>query len=144
MPPAQDFSKLRFVYITVLGLTNQAVPHTGSWRSLATAVNYLVRIASIVYLAFQARPASPVGVQPDSGMGHENKPTSSYPSLLMSCLGQPKCATLFLDNEPSDSCGSVVGGHPSYSPACEVIKGYNDGPYNIKGPLLKGFHGLDR
>ncbi|KAJ9063914.1 hypothetical protein DSO57_1035941 [Entomophthora muscae] len=38
--------------------------------SLATAVNYLVRIAPIVYLAFQARPSTPMGAQPDSGMGH--------------------------------------------------------------------------
>ncbi|KAJ9057137.1 hypothetical protein DSO57_1025389 [Entomophthora muscae] len=44
-PPAQDFNKLGFVYITVLGLVNQAVPHTGSWRPLATAVNYLICIA---------------------------------------------------------------------------------------------------
>ncbi|KAJ9071105.1 hypothetical protein DSO57_1000779 [Entomophthora muscae] len=68
-PPVQDFSKLGFVYITVLGLANQVVPHTRSWRPLATAVNYLVRIVPIVYMAFQARPASPVGVQSDSGMG---------------------------------------------------------------------------
>lgn len=68
-PPAQDFSKLGFVYITVLGLANQVMPHTGSWCPLAPAVNYLVRIAPIVYMAFQARPAFPVGVQPDSGMG---------------------------------------------------------------------------
>ncbi|KAJ9089248.1 hypothetical protein DSO57_1014791 [Entomophthora muscae] len=68
-PPTQDFSKLGFVYITVLGLANQIMPHNGSWRPLATAVNYLVRIVPIVYMAFQAQPASPVGVQPDSGMG---------------------------------------------------------------------------
>ncbi|KAJ9074808.1 hypothetical protein DSO57_1002655 [Entomophthora muscae] len=68
-PPAQDFSKLEFVYITVLGLANQVVPHTGSWYSLATEVNYLVRIAPIVYMAFQAQPASPVGVQLDSDLG---------------------------------------------------------------------------
>ncbi|KAJ9085164.1 hypothetical protein DSO57_1016501 [Entomophthora muscae] len=66
-PPTQDFSKLGLVYITVLGLANQVVPHTGSWL-LATALNYLVCIASIVYMAFQAWPASPVGDQPDSGM----------------------------------------------------------------------------
>ncbi|KAJ9090211.1 hypothetical protein DSO57_1004789 [Entomophthora muscae] len=53
----------------VLGLANQVVPHTGSWRPLATAVNYLVRIAPIVYMAFQAWLSSPVGVQPDSVMG---------------------------------------------------------------------------
>ncbi|KAJ9073251.1 hypothetical protein DSO57_1018565 [Entomophthora muscae] len=67
--PVQDFSNLGFFYIAVLGLANQVVPHTGSWRPLATAVNYLVRIAPIVYMAFQAWPASPVGVQLDSGMG---------------------------------------------------------------------------
>ncbi|KAJ9055905.1 hypothetical protein DSO57_1038467 [Entomophthora muscae] len=63
VPPAQYF---------ILRLANQAVPHTWSWRSLATAINYLARIALIVYLAFQARPASPVGVQLDSDMGHDN------------------------------------------------------------------------
>ncbi|KAJ9065047.1 hypothetical protein DSO57_1023928 [Entomophthora muscae] len=68
-PPTQDFCKLWFVYITVLGLADQVVPHTGSWCPLATSLNYLVCIAPIVYMAFQARPASPVGVQPDSDMG---------------------------------------------------------------------------
>ncbi|KAJ9080464.1 hypothetical protein DSO57_1024717 [Entomophthora muscae] len=72
-PPTQDFSKLGFVYITVLGLADQAMPYTGSWHPLATALNYLACIALIVYLAFQAQPASPVGVQPDSGMGHDTE-----------------------------------------------------------------------
>ncbi|KAJ9065197.1 hypothetical protein DSO57_1022119 [Entomophthora muscae] len=72
-PPAQDFSKLGFVYITVLGLADQVVPHTGSWCLLATALNYLVRIAPIVYMAFQARPATPVGVQPDSSMSRDTQ-----------------------------------------------------------------------
>ncbi|KAJ9074700.1 hypothetical protein DSO57_1003756 [Entomophthora muscae] len=69
VPPAQDFSKLGLVYITVLGLSNQVVLYTGSWCPLATAVNYLIIIAPIVYMASQARPASPVGVHPDSDMG---------------------------------------------------------------------------
>ncbi|KAJ9050222.1 hypothetical protein DSO57_1016550 [Entomophthora muscae] len=68
VPPVQDFSKVGFVYITVLGLADQVMPHTESWHPLATALNYLVRIAPIVYMAFQARPASPVGVQLDSSM----------------------------------------------------------------------------
>ncbi|KAJ9087057.1 hypothetical protein DSO57_1037009 [Entomophthora muscae] len=68
-PSVQDFSKLGFVYITALGLANQVVPHTGIWCPLATAINYLVRITPIVYMAFQVWPASPVGVQSDSGMG---------------------------------------------------------------------------
>ncbi|KAJ9059501.1 hypothetical protein DSO57_1001573 [Entomophthora muscae] len=67
-PPTQDFRKLGFVYITVLGLANQVVPHTGSWRPLSTSLNYLVCIVHIVYMAFQAQPASPVGVHPDSGL----------------------------------------------------------------------------
>ncbi|KAJ9072012.1 hypothetical protein DSO57_1039684 [Entomophthora muscae] len=69
VPPTQDFSKLGLIYIIVLGLADQVVPHTGSWRPLATALNYLVCIAPIVYMAFQARSSSPVGVQLDSGMG---------------------------------------------------------------------------
>ncbi|KAJ9085591.1 hypothetical protein DSO57_1012389 [Entomophthora muscae] len=72
VPPAQDFSKLGFAYIIVLGLADQVVPHTGSWCSLATAVNYLIRIALIVYLSFQAQPTFPVRVQLDSGMSHGN------------------------------------------------------------------------
>ncbi|KAJ9076342.1 hypothetical protein DSO57_1027249 [Entomophthora muscae] len=66
VPPAQDFSELGFIYITVLRLANQVVTHTGNLCPLATAINYLVRITSIVYIAFQDRPASPVGVQTDS------------------------------------------------------------------------------
>ncbi|KAJ9088522.1 hypothetical protein DSO57_1022247 [Entomophthora muscae] len=55
--------------IIVLGLANQFVPHTGSWRPLATVINYLVQIAPIMYMVFQAQPAFPVAVQSDSGMG---------------------------------------------------------------------------
>ncbi|KAJ9090092.1 hypothetical protein DSO57_1006161 [Entomophthora muscae] len=57
----------------VLGLANQVVPHTGSWRPPATAVNYIVSIASIVYIAFQAQHASPVGVQLDSIFSNERE-----------------------------------------------------------------------
>ncbi|KAJ9066598.1 hypothetical protein DSO57_1007942 [Entomophthora muscae] len=97
VPPTQDFSKLGFVYITFLGLANQVMPHTGSWRPLATALNYLVQIAPIVYMAFQARPASPVGAQPDSDMGCDTKlpivPTvlnlGSSPRLVAYPLGTP-------------------------------------------------------
>ncbi|KAJ9067072.1 hypothetical protein DSO57_1003379 [Entomophthora muscae] len=80
-PLTHDFSKLGFVYITVLGLANQVVPHTGSWHPLATALSYLVCIAPIVYMAFQAQPASPVGVQPDSGMGHDSCSVNKVNSL---------------------------------------------------------------
>ncbi|KAJ9048128.1 hypothetical protein DSO57_1038102 [Entomophthora muscae] len=49
------------------------VPHTGSWHPFATAVNYLVCIVPIVYMAFQAQPACPVGVQSDSGIDRDTK-----------------------------------------------------------------------
>ncbi|KAJ9071595.1 hypothetical protein DSO57_1035436 [Entomophthora muscae] len=87
VPPTQDFSKLGFVYITVLGLANQVVPHTGSWRPLATALNYLVQIAPIVYMAFQAQPASPVGVQTDSDMGCDNIHENHWFFVLCGCNG---------------------------------------------------------
>ncbi|KAJ9058616.1 hypothetical protein DSO57_1010640 [Entomophthora muscae] len=76
-PPAQDFSKLGVIYITVLGLANQVVPHTGSWRPLVTALNYLVCIAPIVYMAFQVWPNSPMGVLLDSSMGRDTPEATS-------------------------------------------------------------------
>ncbi|KAJ9051283.1 hypothetical protein DSO57_1005871 [Entomophthora muscae] len=82
-PPTQDFSKLGFVYITVLGLADQVVPHTWSWRPLATALRYLVCIAPIVYMAFQARPASPVEVQSDSSIGRDKCPEFYTEDALM-------------------------------------------------------------
>ncbi|KAJ9073600.1 hypothetical protein DSO57_1014586 [Entomophthora muscae] len=77
----QDFSKLGFIYITVLGLAEQIVPHTGSWRPWATAANYLVRIALIVYMAFQAQPASPVGVQLDTNMSCDTNYGNFFASI---------------------------------------------------------------
>ncbi|KAJ9061359.1 hypothetical protein DSO57_1021544 [Entomophthora muscae] len=95
-PPAQDFSKLGFVYITVLGLTNQVVPHTGSWCLLAIAVNYLVRIAPIVYMAFRAWPASPVGAQTGSGMGCE---TLSEGAVRYTCILKVTSIKEFISNQ---------------------------------------------
>ncbi|KAJ9050247.1 hypothetical protein DSO57_1016224 [Entomophthora muscae] len=83
--PAHDFSKLGFGYITVLGLADQVVPRTGSWGSWVPAVSYLVGIAPIVCMAFQAWPASPVRVQPDTGMGRNTDCLT--PKLL--CRGTP-------------------------------------------------------
>ncbi|KAJ9076056.1 hypothetical protein DSO57_1029782 [Entomophthora muscae] len=60
------------------------MPHTGSWRPLATAVNYLVRITPIMYMAFQARPASPMGARPDSGMGRDTA-DDFFDSLVPLC-----------------------------------------------------------
>ncbi|KAJ9063757.1 hypothetical protein DSO57_1037665, partial [Entomophthora muscae] len=70
---AQGFSKLGFVYITVLRLADQFVHHNEIWRPLAIAVNYLVKITPIVYMASQTQPAFPVGVQLNSGMGGDKR-----------------------------------------------------------------------
>ncbi|KAJ9049050.1 hypothetical protein DSO57_1028664 [Entomophthora muscae] len=96
-PPTQDFSKLGLVYITVLGLADQVLPHTGSWRPLATALNYLVCIAPIVYMVFQARPASPVGVQPDSSMGCDKLlPQANHLGDTSKQIYTPQCSLLVL------------------------------------------------
>ncbi|KAJ9048964.1 hypothetical protein DSO57_1029359 [Entomophthora muscae] len=113
VPPAQDFSKMGFVYITVLGMANQVVPHTGSWCSLATAVNYPVRIAPIVYLAFQAQPASPVGVQLDSGIGHNRYGKGVvvvYYGILLLCGGNIICllTCLFPEADITSVSGELV------------------------------------
>ncbi|KAJ9052761.1 hypothetical protein DSO57_1031039 [Entomophthora muscae] len=107
-PPTQDFSKLGFVYITILGLTDQAVPHTGSYCPLATALNYLVWIVPVVYMAFQAQPASPVGAQPDSDMGCDRRPreglrvdlVGSQTLLKHSCCSPQKTPGRTLDQSP--------------------------------------------
>ncbi|KAJ9049548.1 hypothetical protein DSO57_1023351 [Entomophthora muscae] len=70
-------------------MANQVVPHTGIWRPLATAVNYLVCIAPIVYMAFQARPASPVGVQSDSGMGRDTNSDNAKKTPPHTCTNPP-------------------------------------------------------
>ncbi|KAJ9048795.1 hypothetical protein DSO57_1031277 [Entomophthora muscae] len=49
--------------------TAPPLPNVPPAQDFTTAVNYLVRIAPIVYMAFQAQPAFSVGVQLDSGMG---------------------------------------------------------------------------
>ncbi|KAJ9088216.1 hypothetical protein DSO57_1025289 [Entomophthora muscae] len=87
MPPALEFSKLGFVYIAVLGLANQVVPHTRSWRPLATAVNYIFSISPIGYMAFQDFPASPVGVQPNSGMGCDRNEIYKYTKGMILMIG---------------------------------------------------------
>ncbi|KAJ9078898.1 hypothetical protein DSO57_1002134 [Entomophthora muscae] len=51
-----DYSKLGFAYLTMLGLTEQVIPHMGVWRPWATAANYVMQIAPVIYWAFQAQP----------------------------------------------------------------------------------------
>ncbi|KAJ9086991.1 hypothetical protein DSO57_1037685 [Entomophthora muscae] len=54
---------------------------------LATAFNYKVKIAPTVYMAFQARPTSPVRTQPDSGMGCDNLALYSFLVALVLAYG---------------------------------------------------------
>ncbi|KAJ9064677.1 hypothetical protein DSO57_1027881 [Entomophthora muscae] len=56
------------------------------WRPLSTAINYLVCIAPIVYMVFQAHPASPVGAQLDSGMGRDTPPKLPPPQSPFSTV----------------------------------------------------------
>ncbi|KAJ9052836.1 hypothetical protein DSO57_1030150 [Entomophthora muscae] len=72
-----DYSKLGFAYLTMLGLTEQVIPHMGVWRLWATAANYVIQIALIIYWAFQAQPFPSNKGSPGSHPGHEK------PNLLL-------------------------------------------------------------
>ncbi|KAJ9054422.1 hypothetical protein DSO57_1014861, partial [Entomophthora muscae] len=63
VPPAQDFSKLGFIYITVLRLANQVMTHTGN-----LCPGHCCKLSCQDHTNCD-RPASPVGVQPDSDIG---------------------------------------------------------------------------
>lgn len=68
-------------------------------------------------------------------------------------FGLSKTGHNFLANEASDGSGSMVSGCPCYWPTGKVVDGCDDiflpksvfgkRSNNAKGPLLKGFHGLD-
>ncbi|KAJ9085521.1 hypothetical protein DSO57_1012982 [Entomophthora muscae] len=68
--PSYDYSKLEFAYVTLLGFNEQVIPHTGAWQPWASATNYMLRIAPVVYWAFQARPLSLFADKPDTTPGH--------------------------------------------------------------------------
>ncbi|KAJ9054952.1 hypothetical protein DSO57_1009110 [Entomophthora muscae] len=67
-----DYSKLGFAYLTMLGLTEQVIPHMGVWRPWATAANYVMQMAPVIYWAFQARPFPSTKGSPGSPPGHDN------------------------------------------------------------------------
>ncbi|KAJ9048980.1 hypothetical protein DSO57_1029238 [Entomophthora muscae] len=62
--------KLGFAYIILLGFTEQVIPHMGSWKPWVSAVNYMLRIAPVVYWVFQAFPLSLFEDEPDTTPDH--------------------------------------------------------------------------
>ncbi|KAJ9074589.1 hypothetical protein DSO57_1004729 [Entomophthora muscae] len=66
-----DYSKLGFAYLTMLGLTEQVIPHMGVWRPWATAANYVMWMAPVIYWAFQAQPFPLTKGSPGSSPGHD-------------------------------------------------------------------------
>ncbi|KAJ9078927.1 hypothetical protein DSO57_1001678 [Entomophthora muscae] len=67
-----DYSKLGFVYLIMLGLTEQVIPHMGVWRPWATAANYVMQMAPVIYWAFQAQPFPSNKGSPGSHPAHDN------------------------------------------------------------------------
>ncbi|KAJ9079790.1 hypothetical protein DSO57_1031891 [Entomophthora muscae] len=67
-----DYSKLGFAYLTMLGLTEQVIPHMGVWRPWATAANYVMQMAPVIYWAFQAHPFPSTKGSPGSHPGHDS------------------------------------------------------------------------
>ncbi|KAJ9087782.1 hypothetical protein DSO57_1029758 [Entomophthora muscae] len=62
-----DYSKLGFAYLTMLGLTEKVIPHMRVWRTWATAANYVMWMAPVIYWAFPSTEGSP-----GSNPGHDN------------------------------------------------------------------------
>ncbi|KAJ9070604.1 hypothetical protein DSO57_1006019 [Entomophthora muscae] len=69
-----NYNKLGFVYLTMLELAEQVVPHMRVWRPWATAANYVMRMAPIIYWAFQAQPFLLTEGSLGSNPGHEKDP----------------------------------------------------------------------
>ncbi|KAJ9082230.1 hypothetical protein DSO57_1006337 [Entomophthora muscae] len=67
-----DYRKLGFAYLIILGLTEKVIPHMRVWCSWATAANYEMWMALIIYWAFQAQPFSSTEGSPGSNPGHYN------------------------------------------------------------------------
>ncbi|KAJ9069720.1 hypothetical protein DSO57_1015794 [Entomophthora muscae] len=69
-----DYNKLGFAYVTVLGFTEQVIPQMSDWQPWASAVNYMLRIAPVVYWMFQACPLSLFADKPFTTPGHDTNP----------------------------------------------------------------------
>ncbi|KAJ9073164.1 hypothetical protein DSO57_1019384 [Entomophthora muscae] len=69
--PSYDYSKLGFAYVTLLGFTEQVIPHMGAWQPRASAVNYMMRIAPVVYWAFQSCPKTLFADKSDTPPVHD-------------------------------------------------------------------------
>ncbi|KAJ9053851.1 hypothetical protein DSO57_1020294 [Entomophthora muscae] len=67
---SNNYSKLGFAYLTILGLTEKVIPHMGVWRPWATAANYEMWMSPVIYWAFQAQPFSSTKGSPESNPGH--------------------------------------------------------------------------
>ncbi|KAJ9067125.1 hypothetical protein DSO57_1003037 [Entomophthora muscae] len=66
-----DYSKLGFADLTMLGLTEQVIPHMGVWRPWATAANYVMQMAHVIYWAFQAQSFPSTEGSPGSHPSHD-------------------------------------------------------------------------
>ncbi|KAJ9069232.1 hypothetical protein DSO57_1020677 [Entomophthora muscae] len=66
-----DYSKLGFTYLTMLGLTKQVIPHMRVWRPWATAANYVIQMALVIYWASQAQLFPLTKGSPGSHPGHD-------------------------------------------------------------------------
>ncbi|KAJ9064089.1 hypothetical protein DSO57_1034031 [Entomophthora muscae] len=73
-----DYSKLGFAYLTMLGLTEQVIPHMGVWRPWATAANYVMWMAPVIYWAFQAQPFPSTKGSPESHPGHDRREPARF------------------------------------------------------------------
>ncbi|KAJ9090646.1 hypothetical protein DSO57_1000494 [Entomophthora muscae] len=80
-----DYSKLGFAYLIILGLTEQVITHMGVWHPWATAANYVMQMAPVIYWAFQAQPFPSTKGSPESHPSHDRKSASRFDRRKYNC-----------------------------------------------------------
>ncbi|KAJ9082450.1 hypothetical protein DSO57_1004371 [Entomophthora muscae] len=69
--PSYSYSKLGFGYLNMLRLAEEVISHMIVWCPWATAANYVMKIALVIYWALQDRPFSLTKGSPKGNPGHD-------------------------------------------------------------------------
>ncbi|KAJ9083293.1 hypothetical protein DSO57_1036148 [Entomophthora muscae] len=87
--PSYAYSKLGFAYVTPLGFTEQVISHRSAWKPWASAVNYMVGIAPVVYWVFQVHSTSLFADKPNTTPSHDSNtgPAATGRSEMVSTSG---------------------------------------------------------
>ncbi|KAJ9083668.1 hypothetical protein DSO57_1032491 [Entomophthora muscae] len=84
-----DYNKLGFAYLTMLGLTEQVIPHMGVWHPWATAANYVMQMAPSSTGPSRLNPSPQLKVP----LGVTQAMTQGYTAALFDCILVIYCAS---------------------------------------------------